>query len=391
MTDKDNPPRTRILVAEDDPAIAAIVQQGLEGLGYVVVGPFGAAEEVLEILPKLDPKPDVVLMDINLSGPMDGIEAAEVIHREYGLPIVYASALHDEPTLRRASKAEPFGYIVKPYQIRELRAAIATALYKGQRDRERQEILEKTVGGSIQTLTDILCVVEPHSFGLTHTLKEHILTLAAALDIRSTWELEAAALLAPIGHVMVPPTILQRHRLGASLNQTEQAMIQRSPEFGSELLKRIPRLESVAQIVLYQDKNYDGTGFPHDAVAGLDLPLGARMLVVLGDFLRMAESGLNTARVIEKMRAAKGRYDLNVLEHAITSVIDAPPKGAQALNLAELRVGHTLQADVESEDGILLVAAGARLTTVLLQRLHNFMEHTGLKEPIYVESRPGAG
>lgn len=381
-------PRTRILLVEDDPQIAATAREGLEFLGYEVLGPYSAAEEVLAVLPALEPKPDVVLMDINLAGTMDGIEAAEVIHREYALPVVYASALHDDPTLQRATQAEPFGYVVKPYQIKDLRAAITMALYRRQRDRERQEILEKTVGGSIQMLTEILSVVEPQSFGCAQTLKEHMLTLAAALKVSSTWELEAGALLASIGHVLVPPAILQKHHANSQLNNVEKTMLQRSPEFGSELLKRIPRLESVARIVLYQDKNFDGSGFPADDVAAQDIPLGSRMLAVLSDFLRMAKTGMTTVRIVERMKSAVGRYDPHVLALAILKVIDTPPMGAESLKLDELKIGHVLKAAVESHDGTMLIASGTQLTTALLQRLHNFMNFSGVKEPIYVESGP---
>ena len=386
MSDSDSP--TQVLLVEDDAALAAIAQQSLEALGYGVIGPYDSAEDLLTALPKLQPMPDVVLMDINLRGTMDGIEAAEAIHRDYGLPIVYASAFQDESTIKRATKAEPFGYIVKPYQLGDLRAALTMALYRNQRDHERQEILEKTVGGSIEMLTEILSVVEPQSFGRAQRLKEHMLTLAAALEVRTTWEFEAAALLAPIGRVMVPPTILQKHRLGTPLSGVEQEMIVRSAGFGSDLLKRIPRLESVAHIVLYQSKNFDGTGFPRDEVAGENLPLGARMLVVLIDFIQLVEAGLNPARIVEKMRATAGRYDPQILQQAILSVIDAPPKGAKPLKLEELRVGHTLKAAVESLDGTLLVAAETQMTAVLLQRLHNFMQVSGVKEPIYVQNSP---
>jgi response regulator RpfG family c-di-GMP phosphodiesterase len=385
---KEEPSATRILLVEDDPQLAAIAHQGLSGLGYQVIGPYTSGESVLESLPALDPKPDLVLMDINLAGTLDGIQTAEVIHREFGLAVVYASALHDDPTLKRATKAEPFGYVVKPYRLNELHAAIEMALYKRGRDRERQEILEQTVGGSIQMLCEILSVIEAGSFGRGQRLKECMQMLATALAFRSAWELEAAASLAQIGYVMVPTPVLQKFHAGLPLNSVESSFVMRTPEFGSELLKRIPRLESVAQMVLYQNKNFDGTGFPRDDVAGDKIPLGARMLKVLGDFLEWSRRGETKARIIEYMRDAEGQYDPHVLDQAIVSVIDAPPKGAQAVNLDELTVGRSLKAAVETKDGTLLVAAGTQVTAVVLKRLHNFMEVSGIKEPIYVESCP---
>lgn len=118
----------RILVVEDEAIVAMDISASLRVLGYEVEGPASTGEEAIGLA--LRTRPDLVLMDIMLRGGMDGVEAALRIREATGAPIVYLTAYADESTLRRAKVAEPLGYLLKPFEERELRTTIETALYK---------------------------------------------------------------------------------------------------------------------------------------------------------------------------------------------------------------------------------------------------------------------
>jgi CheY-like chemotaxis protein len=118
--------RTRILVAEDETIVALDIKNCLEDLGYDVLGVTDRADEALKLAAAACP--DLVLMDIRLKGEMDGIAAAEQIRRRWGIPIVFLTAFSEESTLQRARAAEPLGYVIKPFDDRELQAVIAKAL-----------------------------------------------------------------------------------------------------------------------------------------------------------------------------------------------------------------------------------------------------------------------
>jgi PAS domain S-box-containing protein len=125
--------RRRIFVVEDQRLIAADLENTLRKLGYDVVGSAASGEEAIARAPEA--APDLVLMDIRLRGKMDGIQAAALIRRRIDIPIVYLTAYADEETIRSAKLTGPFGYVVKPFNERELRAAIEIALYKHETDR----------------------------------------------------------------------------------------------------------------------------------------------------------------------------------------------------------------------------------------------------------------
>lgn len=117
---------TRILIVEDESILAREISRQLKTLGYEAIGSTARGDEALELAVTL--RPDLILMDIQLEGPMDGVEAARRVREQYGIPVVFLSATADEPALARAKTAGPFGYIVKPLQDQKLRTAIELAL-----------------------------------------------------------------------------------------------------------------------------------------------------------------------------------------------------------------------------------------------------------------------
>ena len=126
-----------ILIVEDEQIVAAGLKKRLQEFGYQVAAMATSGQEAIELAGRIHP--DLVLMDIRLEGQMDGIEAAGQIRSRFHLPIVYLTAYSNPEVLNRAKITEPFGYILKPYQERELQVVIETALYKHKMERKLRE------------------------------------------------------------------------------------------------------------------------------------------------------------------------------------------------------------------------------------------------------------
>ena len=133
--------QTRILVVEDESIVALDIQDRLESLGYEVPATVASGEKAIEQAGLL--RPDLVLMDIQLQGRMDGVEAADQIRRRFGIPVIYLTANADHPTVQRAKFTEPFGYVIKPFEERELHTTIEVALYKHQAEQTLKESEER--------------------------------------------------------------------------------------------------------------------------------------------------------------------------------------------------------------------------------------------------------
>ncbi len=120
----------KILVVEDEFMVAKYLQFRLPKLGYNVAGVVSSGEAALE--KAAETQPDLILMDINLKGKMDGVEAAAQIRTLFNIPVVYLTACADEQTLNRAGSAEPFGYLLKPFRDKQLQTTIEIALHRHQ-------------------------------------------------------------------------------------------------------------------------------------------------------------------------------------------------------------------------------------------------------------------
>ncbi len=124
------PEPARVLVVEDEVIVARDIQAQVEELGYVAVGHATSGEEAMVLAAEL--LPDVVLMDINIVGQIDGIDAALMIREACSIPVIFLTAYASPEILARAKLAEPLGYLLKPFAERELQAVLETALYRAQ-------------------------------------------------------------------------------------------------------------------------------------------------------------------------------------------------------------------------------------------------------------------
>lgn len=139
----------KILIVEDESVVAWHIQESLENLQHTVVGVANSGAEAIELA--AETKPELVLMDVQLEGDMDGVGAAEKIYNSLSIPIVYLTAHADERTLQRATTTDPFGYLVKPFQEKELHTTILVAL----RRHQREQNLKATKQWLATTLTSI--------------------------------------------------------------------------------------------------------------------------------------------------------------------------------------------------------------------------------------------
>jgi len=129
----------RILIVEDEAIIAADLQRRLGRLGCEVVGMAASGEDAIRLAAAL--KPELVLMDINLQGEIDGTQTAQHLRNQMQLPVVYLTASSDATVVKRAKLTDAFGYLLKPLDERLLHITIEMALYKHQLEQERKKLL----------------------------------------------------------------------------------------------------------------------------------------------------------------------------------------------------------------------------------------------------------
>lgn len=128
----------KILIVEDDAVSALLLQRALEKNYHEIIGVAESGEKALEILE--ENYADMVMMDINLSGELDGIKTTEIINEIYDIPVVYLSGSSDAETLNKVVGTNPSAYVIKPFNIRELNMVMELAVYKDRKEKELQKL-----------------------------------------------------------------------------------------------------------------------------------------------------------------------------------------------------------------------------------------------------------
>lgn len=221
--------RARLLIAEDEGIVALNIQNRLEGLGYSVVANVSSGEEAISAVEST--RPSLVLMDIKLEGNIDGIEAAAQIHRRFQIPVVYLTAYTNEETLNRAKLTEPYGYILKPFEARDLATTIEVALYKHQMEqelREREQWLAttlKSIGDAVITTDSdgLVTFMNPVAEALTRWSLEEVIGNDLTRVFRTINEKTRATVENPVRLALRDGTIvgLESHTLLIAKDGTE--------------------------------------------------------------------------------------------------------------------------------------------------------------------------
>ncbi len=335
----------------------------------------------------------VIVSDMQMPG-MNGVqflsEARKIAPNSVRMML---TGVADQGTAAEAvNEGNVFRFLTKPCPSESLIRALVAGIEQYKLITAEKELVEKTLLGSIKVLSDVLSLVNPTAFGRASRVLRLTRELAGELKVSKSWQLKIAAMLSQVGCVTVPEQTLSRVYKGVDLEPAELQMFAAHPQIGSDLIARIPRLETVSEMIAYQEKRFDGTGHPQDSRTGEQIPQGARILKVALDLDTLESKGMARSFAIAELRSRTGWYDPAVLT-ALEAVIQREEQFlVREVALADLDGQMILAADVRTADGVLLVSKGQEVTSSLRQLLKNFSRRSGIPEPIRVlippEHRP---
>ena len=327
----------------------------------------------------------VIVSDMQMPG-MNGVqflsEARKIAPNSVRMML---TGVADQSTAAEAvNEGNVFRFLTKPCPSETLTRTLVAGIEQYKLITAEKELLEKTLLGSIKVLSDVLSLVNPTAFGRASRVLRLTRELARELKVSKSWQLKIAAMLSQLGCVTVPEQTLSRVYKGVDLEPAELQMFAGHPQIGSDLIARIPRLETVSEVIAYQEKRFDGTGHPQDSRSGEQIPQGARILKVALDLDTLESKGMARSFAIAELRSRTGWYDPAVLR-ALEAVIQREEQFlVREVALADLDGQMILAADVKTADGVLLVSKGQEVTSSLRQLLKNFSRRSGIVEPIRV-------
>jgi response regulator RpfG family c-di-GMP phosphodiesterase len=331
----------------------------------------------------------VVVSDMRMPG-MDGVEfLSQVKERFPDSTRVMLTGNADQTTAMEAvNRGSIFRFLTKPCDSEVLAATLEAGIRQYELVTAEKQLLEQTLKGTLAMLVELLSILDPISFGRAQTMAALAEGVARDLAMPDPWVLGIASILSQIGILTVPDALVSKIHTGGFLNSNEREIANRVPEIGSNLLRHIPRLEAVAESILYMSKNFNGTGFPADHLKGPDIPLGGRILRVITDYLNLLAIKGEPKLALAEMEYRTAWYDLTVIRSLSRVIKSLEPQEAETqileVSLKELRLGHLLGSDIQTATGLLLVPTGTRLNLIHLEKLRNFSRLGGIREPITV-------
>jgi response regulator RpfG family c-di-GMP phosphodiesterase len=382
---------TKILFVDDDPNILTSHQRSLRKK-FTLDTALGSEQGLTALESGEDYA--VIVADMNMPG-MNGAEllvkAQEL--RPNTVRIMLTGNQDQKTALEAVNRGHVYQFLTKPCSPEMLFLALESGIKQHQLITAEQELLEKTLSGSIKMLTEMLSLISPNSFGQGQIVKEWIQKIPhlEKQTADSRWELELAALLAPLGLISIPQEVLAKIHTQGALTPNEEEMLQRVPKIIHDLLACIPRLENIARMVLYQNKNFDGSGYPQDSLAGNKIPWGSRLLKILFDHLELKQMGRSSAQALAAMVSRKQRYDPALLE-IVSPWLDqgsddlpASVPEVSSVYVKDLTVGQMVAEDVKTKEGMILLAHGNKISPLILEKLRNFAALEIIQEPLSIQ------
>ncbi len=378
--------KPRVLLVDDDVLLLRSLGRILRDEFEIVTAESG--EAALQVL--FDAAPfAVVIADMMMPG-MDGIHFLD--QWKFLSPNTTRVMLTGQAELGTAidavNQGQVFRFLTKPIKGDDLRLVLVDAVNQYELVMAERTLLEQTLTGSVQTLVELLSLFDPKGFGRTKEMRDLAVAIAEKFSLDVGWDIGLAALLARIGWLAIPVEIQAKITRGERLSVKENEMFLRAPEIGSNIIANIPRLQSVAQIIKYSTKNYDGTGYPNERIQREDLPLGSRILKVVSEYVNRLQIRKSKMVVFSEIETGAGtKYDPDVLK-ALGELIHVPASEAERhvlLALDELQPGMILADDVYVKNKeVAVLPMGTQLNLLHIEKLRNYSLGTTLAGPIMI-------
>lgn len=311
----------------------------------------------------------VVISDMRMPG-MDGATFLKRVMRAY--PDATRMLLTGEPgrdaAVQAVNEAQIYRFLTKPCPPEQLRAAVDAAVVQHRLVNAERMLLQETVIGCIQALVDVLAIVNPIAFGRAGRIKRLAMQFAEVLGCTGFWQLEAAAMLSQIGYLSLPVELVEKLYYGERLTPDEQVLADGVPEVAGRLLRQIPRLEPVMQILEVARASDEQLRQLGDGTIGL----GARILLLALDYDTLSARGHDCNLAMQTIRTKESRYGPHLVEQFSGFVGAASGSGEiREIPLRHVQPGMTIMEDVRTHLGTLLIARGFEVSPPFLERLRN--------------------
>ncbi|GIM96088.1 response regulator [Paractinoplanes toevensis] len=376
--------RPTVLLVDDENEILEALALQLRRDHKVLTAASG--DDALRVLADSGPVA-AVISDLRMPG-MDGVELLRRVQLEYPdtTRVLHTAQSDLSAAISAINDGGVYRYLAKPVKSDELRATVQDAVELHGRSTTERHLLDTTLKSSIQAVFGCLELASPAAFARAGRIRTRVAELCAMMQLEALWEIEVAAMASQLGAVTIPPSVLAKLDKGLPCTEEEQQMIDAMPGVAVELLKGIPMMEDVLEIVrgLSPGRVKNPTKPQSPLIeAAIDVIRTAM------DFETLESRGMELESAITVLEC-RDHSALNVLSalREVNGLDKVAEKQVRGLKVGELEVGMRVAEDIAATNGLVLIGRGMVVTSLLLDRLDNYARMIEIIEPVL--AIPGA-
>jgi response regulator RpfG family c-di-GMP phosphodiesterase len=369
----------KVLFVDDEP----ILLQGYQRLlrkDFSVSSAVGGAAALLLI--RQEGPFAVVVSDMRMPG-MDGIEfllqARKIAPDTVRIMLTGASDL--QSAIHAVNEGSIFRFLSKPANKDTLVKTLTDSLEQYHLVCAEKELLEKTLRGTVYLLTEVLSLVSPAAFSRAARVRRYVQHVVTKLSLGNPWKFEVAAMMSQLGCVTLDPKTLETVYSGQELSAEEEAQYATHPLVAQDLLKSIPRMESIAWMIAHQFQPLPTEWDTGDREMA-EMRLGAQILraaIIFDGFLRKHHTRVDAALFISRRLAG---LDKKIIEALMELEPEVAGEGTRSMGIGDLKAGWVLQEEIRTMEGVLIAAKGQEVTAPLLIKLTSFWKKSAIPDSV---------
>jgi CheY-like chemotaxis protein len=356
----------KILLVDDEPNVLDGYRRTL-GREFKLETAVGG-QEALALIGEKGPYA-VVVSDMRMPG-MDGVQLLSRVKTQSPdtIRVMLTGHADMETAINAINEGSIFRFLNKPATKEIMAKTLTAALVQYRLVTAEKQLLEQTLSGALQVLTEVLSLVNPAAFSRAGRARRYIHHVVTSMKLGNPWQYEVAAMLSQLGCVTLAPETIDAVYKGDTLSPEEQAQYDSHPKVAYQLLSKIPRLEPIAWMIRHQNRpvlQSENAELP-------DIRKGAEVLRLVLEYEQATHQGASRTEAAHTL----ARQDTEMGPEFFAALVALDPNAEEGqvkrCSIDELYAGMIIQQDVQTNGGSLLVSTGQEVTPTVISKLKNF-------------------
>lgn len=355
----------KVLLVDDDSSVLSAYRRILSREFEMETAVGG--EQALKLVTENGPYA-VVVSDMRMPG-MDGIQLLSKIKtlEPNTIRVMLTGNADTETAIDAINEGSIFRFLTKPCSKEMMAKTLTASLLQYRLVTAENNLLEQTLSGSIQVLTEVLSLVNPAAFSRAERACRYIHHVVSVMKLGNPWQYEVAAMMSQLGCVTLPPETIEAVYSGEKLSANEQVLYDAHPDVAAGLLAKIPRMEPVAWMIRHQN-----VPAPEETDADMaEVRMGADILRLVLAYEQLIHKGKSRTEAVHTLTMQNKGFSPKFFDALVMLDPNAEEGQTQKCRIELLSPGMIIQDEIRTADGALVVAKGQEATQPLILKLKN--------------------